>query len=87
MTGLDEEEVTFEGVSAKTFFDLILENTIEGFFADPIYGGNRDMVGWQYVGFPGRALRLPRLSQPWRRPPGSGASEPDGPAWMVPPMN
>ncbi len=28
-------------------------NTIEGFFADPIYGGNRDMVGWKLVGFPG----------------------------------
>jgi gluconate 2-dehydrogenase gamma chain len=54
LTGLDEEEITFEGdVSAKTFFDLILKNTIEGYFADPIYGGNRDMVAWRYVGFPG----------------------------------
>ncbi len=53
LTGLDEEEITFETVSAKTFFDLIVENTIEGFFADPIYGGNRDMIGWRYVGFPG----------------------------------
>lgn len=53
LTGLENEEVTFERVSAKTFFDIILENTIEGFFADPIYGGNRDMVGWRYVGFPG----------------------------------
>ena len=53
LTGLDEEEITFERVSAKAFFDLILENTVEGFFADPIYGGNRDMVGWRYVGFPG----------------------------------
>ena len=25
----------------------------EGFFADPIYGGNRDMVGWKMIGFPG----------------------------------
>lgn len=53
LMGLDEEEITFDSVSAKAFFDLVLENTIEGFFADPIYGGNRDMVGWQYVGFPG----------------------------------
>ncbi|MDP2121192.1 MAG: gluconate 2-dehydrogenase subunit 3 family protein [Hoeflea sp.] len=53
LAALDDEELTFESVSAKTFFDLILENTIEGFFADPIYGGNRDMVGWRYVGFPG----------------------------------
>ncbi|GAD57443.1 gluconate 2-dehydrogenase, membrane-bound, gamma subunit [Limimaricola cinnabarinus LL-001] len=53
LKGLDEEEITFAKVSAKTFFDLILKNTIEGFFADPIYGGNRDMVAWRYIGFPG----------------------------------
>jgi gluconate 2-dehydrogenase gamma chain len=53
LEGLDEEEVAFEGVSAKQFFDFAKEMTIEGFFCDPIYGGNRDMVGWRYVGFPG----------------------------------
>ena len=25
----------------------------KGFFADPIYGGNRDMVAWKMIGFPG----------------------------------
>ena len=53
LAGLEGEEIEFDRVPAKTFFDLILENAIEGFFADPIYGGNRDMVGWRYVGFPG----------------------------------
>ena len=24
-----------------------------GFFADPIYGGNRDMVAWKMIGYPG----------------------------------
>jgi gluconate 2-dehydrogenase gamma chain len=32
---------------------LIREHTIEGFFCDPIYGGNRDTAGWRLVGFPG----------------------------------
>jgi gluconate 2-dehydrogenase gamma chain len=41
------------GVEAKPFFTLLLQNTIEGFFADPLYGGNRDMVGWKLIGFPG----------------------------------
>jgi hypothetical protein len=27
----------------------------EGFYADPIYGGNRDRVGWDLIGFPGPA--------------------------------
>ena len=40
-------------VNAKSFFQLILGNTMEGFFADPIYGGNKDMVSWKMLGFPG----------------------------------
>lgn len=41
------------GVDAKAFFALLLQNTIEGFFADPLYGGNKDMAGWKMIGFPG----------------------------------
>jgi gluconate 2-dehydrogenase gamma chain len=26
---------------------------MEGFFADPIYGGNRHMAAWKMVGYPG----------------------------------
>jgi gluconate 2-dehydrogenase gamma chain len=40
-------------VDAKSFFEMILQNTMEGFFADPIYGGNRDMTAWKMIGFPG----------------------------------
>jgi len=29
------------------------EMSIEGFFSDPLYGGNRDMADWTLVGFPG----------------------------------
>jgi len=32
---------------------VVREHTIEGFFCDPVYGGNRDAVGWRLVGFPG----------------------------------
>ncbi len=41
------------GVDSKSFFTLLLQNTMEGFFADPLYGGNRDMAGWKLIGFPG----------------------------------
>ncbi len=53
LTRIEEGELELDGVSAAAFFDLVLENAIEGFFCDPIYGGNRDMVGWKLVGFPG----------------------------------
>jgi gluconate 2-dehydrogenase gamma chain len=42
-----------QGVPADVFFDSLLSLTIEGFFSDPIYGGNRDMVSWKMIGFPG----------------------------------
>ena len=35
------------------FFPLLAFHTRQGFYADPIYGGNRDRVGWQVIGFPG----------------------------------
>jgi gluconate 2-dehydrogenase gamma chain len=40
-------------IGSAAFFNLVLQNTMEGFFADPIYGGNRDMVSWKMIGFPG----------------------------------
>jgi gluconate 2-dehydrogenase gamma chain len=41
------------GVPAEVFFATLLALTVEGFFSDPVHGGNRDMVGWKLVGFPG----------------------------------
>lgn len=46
-------DVKFEAVDAQGFFDALLKDVPEGFFSDPIHGGNRDMVGWKMIGFPG----------------------------------
>ena len=35
------------------FFPLLVTHTRQGFYADPIYGGNKDQVGWKVIGFPG----------------------------------
>lgn len=50
---LESGEAGFDTVPSALFFETLLANTVEGFFADPMYGGNRDMVGWRMVGFPG----------------------------------
>jgi gluconate 2-dehydrogenase gamma chain len=42
-----------DGVPSAVFFDMLLRMTVEGFFSDPVYGGNRDMVAWRMIGFPG----------------------------------
>jgi gluconate 2-dehydrogenase gamma chain len=51
ITGLSKGDVL--DTQGRAFFTLLLKNTQEGFFADPIYGGNRDMAGWRMIGFPG----------------------------------
>jgi gluconate 2-dehydrogenase gamma chain len=50
---LEAGEVDLDGVPSAIFFETLFANTIEGFFSDPAYGGNRDAVGWRMVGFPG----------------------------------
>lgn len=51
---LESGKIVLQGeVSGKDFFKTLLARTMEGFFADPVYGGNRDMVGWKMIGYPG----------------------------------
>jgi gluconate 2-dehydrogenase gamma chain len=38
------------------FFALLCTHTRQGFYCDPVYGGNRNRVGWKVVGFPGPSL-------------------------------
>lgn len=40
-------------VPGATFFNHLLGDTKDGFFSDPAYGGNKDMIGWKLIGFPG----------------------------------
>ena len=43
----------FTWPTAQEFFATIPTHTMEGMFADPVYGGNKDFAGWRLVGFPG----------------------------------
>jgi gluconate 2-dehydrogenase gamma chain len=54
LVGLRDGKVSFSnGLPARTFFGTMYQNVMEGMFADPIYGGNRNKVGWKMIGFPG----------------------------------
>jgi gluconate 2-dehydrogenase gamma chain len=53
LKAMDEGKAQFEGFSSKAFFEALLQIAMEGFFADPIYGGNRDMAAWKMIGYPG----------------------------------
>jgi gluconate 2-dehydrogenase gamma chain len=51
--GLESGEFDLDSVDGKAFFAQLIKDVQMGFFADPIYGGNRDMVAWKMIGFPG----------------------------------
>lgn len=53
LTMLDKGTLATNGAQASAFFALLLRNTREGYFADPQYGGNRNMTAWKAIGFPG----------------------------------
>jgi len=53
LTQLEAGSLQLATVDSKAFFNMVLQNVREGFFADPIYGGNKDMAGWKMLGFPG----------------------------------
>jgi Gluconate 2-dehydrogenase subunit 3 len=39
--------------SVIEFTSLLFEHTIEGLYASPEYGGNKNLAGWKDIGFPG----------------------------------
>jgi len=55
LTGLEHGTVDLAlgGFSSASFFAMFLRNVTEGLFCDPMHSGNRDMIGWKWVDFPG----------------------------------
>jgi gluconate 2-dehydrogenase gamma chain len=54
LVGLSSGKVTFEnGPPVRVFWGTVYQTVMEGMFADPIYGGNRNKAGWKLIGFPG----------------------------------
>jgi gluconate 2-dehydrogenase gamma chain len=53
LTAMEKGTAVFDGFEAQTFFEALLQSAMEGFFADPMYGGNRNKVSWRMVGYPG----------------------------------
>ena len=54
LLGMRAGKVDFEnGPPARVFFATLYANVMEGMFADPMYGGNRNKAGWKMIGFPG----------------------------------
>jgi gluconate 2-dehydrogenase gamma chain len=53
LKAMDQGKAEFPDFNAKPFFEALYQSAMEGFFADPIYGGNRNKASWRMVGYPG----------------------------------
>jgi gluconate 2-dehydrogenase gamma chain len=55
LQSMDKGQARGEGwkqVSAKSFFDLVVSHTMQGFYGDPRHGGNRERVSWKMLRLP-----------------------------------
>jgi len=70
---LESGKAKLEGADGKKFMEQAVKDIQMGFFADPIYGGNRDMVAWKMIGFPGTRYNyldwIDHHNQPFPLPP------------------
>ena len=54
LVALSSGEIDFGSEAvAREFWNILYQTVMEGMFSDPIYGGNRNKVGWRLIGFPG----------------------------------
>jgi gluconate 2-dehydrogenase gamma chain len=66
LKAMEEGKAGFQNFSSKAFFARLLSLTMEGFFADPIYGGNRNKVSWKMLGFPGLPATYANVFEEYR---------------------
>ena len=51
---IEKGGLTSTELPLSTFFSgFLLRNVMEGYFGDPMYGGNKDMAAWKMIGYPG----------------------------------
>ena len=76
LKALESGKAELSGADPKAFFEQLYTITMEGFFSDPIYGGNKDKVSWAMIGFPGLPALYADKIDKWR-----------GKAYVVPPQS
>jgi gluconate 2-dehydrogenase gamma chain len=63
---MEEGKAEFVNFSSRAFFGRLHALTMEGFFGDPAYGGNRDKASWRMLGFPGLPATYANLIDEYR---------------------
>ncbi|HEY0687326.1 MAG TPA: gluconate 2-dehydrogenase subunit 3 family protein [Steroidobacter sp.] len=66
MTQLEKREIELPTVPTGIFFNLLYDLTMQGYFADPLYGGNKGKASWKMIGFPGIGAMYADKIEAWR---------------------
>jgi gluconate 2-dehydrogenase gamma chain len=53
LTDLETRRIVLATLPTATFFQLLYDLTMSGYFSDPIHGGNKGKGSWKMIGFPG----------------------------------
>jgi gluconate 2-dehydrogenase gamma chain len=53
LKAMEDGKADFQSLPSRAFFAQLLALTMQGFFSDPVYGGNRNKASWVMLGFPG----------------------------------
>ncbi|ALC86447.1 MULTISPECIES: gluconate 2-dehydrogenase subunit 3 family protein [Bacillaceae] len=61
LTAFQNDEIPMAGTTSAFFFRLLRSATLEGAYADPMYGGNNNMDGWRMKQFPGHQMAYIQL--------------------------
>jgi gluconate 2-dehydrogenase gamma chain len=69
LKAMQDGKADFADFSSRAFFARLLAMTMEGFFSDPVYGGNRNKAGWRMIGFPGLPATYVNLYEEYRDKP------------------
>lgn len=69
VTQLEAGKIELKEVPTSVFFNLLFQLTMDGFFSDPVYGGNRGKASWKLLGYPGVGEMYSDKIAEWRNKP------------------
>ncbi|MGB9332908.1 MAG: gluconate 2-dehydrogenase subunit 3 family protein [Steroidobacteraceae bacterium] len=78
---IEDGSIKLAGLDGRKFFENLVTDVQQGFFADPLYGGNRNMCAWKMIGFPGARYDyrdwVSHHNEPYPHPPVSIQGRPE----------
>ena len=75
LTEVEQGKAQLAHVPGPVWFNQFLALTMEGYFGDPMYGGNKDKAVWKMIGFPGVPAMYVNMIEEFRNKPYTGETQ------------